>query len=195
MSTRRKDCQACGASNPAGSLYCHACGKELVTGQGHEPSAGIGPRGRAGWVIGLVAAGGLLVAAIVTLASVAGASRHKASSYGVQEPSRAVLSLRNRTSDFAMTSLILKDPDTQMVLQQVWEEIEPGGSSILTVAPGSYRVAVSFAEIGQQVPEWPSGSLSVDVTIPAGRAAIVRLEGGHASPDGILYVPPELAVR
>lgn len=195
MSARRKNCQECGASNVVGSLYCRACGRELVSIPRSGRAAGRGPWRRALWVIGLVAAGGVLAAVIAYLAVMAGARRHQASSYGVQEPSRGALSLSNATSDFAVTRITLKDPETQMVLQEVVEEVDPGGSSILALDPGTYRVVVSFAGIGQTVPDWPGGSAGVGLTISAGRAAIVRLQGGRASLDGLVYLPPELVVR
>lgn len=195
MSTQRQQCQQCGTSNVAGSLHCRACGSELVSLRMGYPRGeqGQGRIHRAMWLVLLI--GGLLAAAFATPAVLADARRHTAQLYGVEDPSKAVLSVPNRTGGFAMARITFEDPDTDLALQQLTREVVPGQSATLAIAPGKYRVSVSFVELAQAAPDRPQGSLSVTVDIAAGRAAIVRLEGGRSSPEGMLYVPPELVVK
>lgn len=144
----------------------------------------------------LLALGGLAVlVVVVSLLWAARARSHRASTYGITDPSRAALRMANGTSDFAITHITVEDARQHVVSQEVTIEIGPGARRVLELAPGSYVVSVRYVEIKQAVANRPKGSLSQPLTASPGKAVLLSLQGGRSSPDGLIYVPPRLVTR
>lgn len=195
MMTEGEACRKCGEENPASSLYCHVCGASL-SGQPHtEKEEQAPPRRRGGWKTKLLILGGLIVLGAGSLTWAAGVVRHKASTYGIADPSSAALRMENRTSDFAITHVTIEDAKERGAVRDVHGEIGTGAESVLEIAPGTYLVRVSYVETGQAVPWRPKGSLSESFTISPGRAVILYLQGGRSSPEGLISVPPALVFK
>jgi hypothetical protein len=133
--------------------------------------------------------------AVAVLSWTAGARRHEASAYGINDPSSAALRVENRTSDFAIARVIIKDAEGLVTLQEEYGEITMGAEEVLEIEPGTILVSVYYVETAMAVMGRPSGSLEETVTVAPGKAAILVLQGGRSSPDGLVYVPPVLVEK
>ena len=154
------------------------------------------PRRRGGWKTKLLILGGLIV--LVAWASITwaiSANRHKASTYGIADPSSAALRIENRTADFAITRFSVEEPEGGVAVQDVRGEIGPGAEAVLEITSGAYLVTVFYVEIGQAAPDRPQGFLSGSFSVVPGKAAIMHLQGGRSSPESFIFIPPELAIK
>jgi hypothetical protein len=147
------------------------------------------------WGTVLILVGVIAILAVAGLSLAARARRHQASTYGIVDPTQAVLRVENRTSDFSVRSISLEDAERSVVVQNIQQEIRPGDETVLEIAPETYRVNVLFVEIVQAAAARPEGTLSVVVSISPGKAAILSFQGGNSSPDRPIYIPPELVVK
>jgi hypothetical protein len=143
----------------------------------------------------LLTLGGLAVVLVGLLLWAARARNHRASTYGITDPSRAGLRVDNGTSDFAVTRITVEDARQHVVSQDVTIEVEPGARTVLELAPGPYVISVRYVEIKQAEANRPAGSLSQSLTVSPGKAVLLSLQGGRSSPDGMLFVPPRLVTR
>jgi hypothetical protein len=143
----------------------------------------------------------LILVGLVTILAVAGLSfaararRHRAETYGILDPSKAALRIENRTADFAVRSISLEDAERAVVVQDIQREIRPGDEATIEIAPGAYRVNVLFIETVQVTGWRPEGTLTQEVAIAPGTAAILSFQGGNSSPDRPIYIPPELVIK
>ncbi len=193
--TEGKSCPECGEENPTGNRQCHACGASLAN-QLHTDRSGQAPARRLrGWMLSLLILGVLIAVGTVLIIRAAGARRHEASTYGISDPSSAALRIENRTSDFTITRVFIETAEGRVAVQDEYGEIDAGAATVLEIAPGSYVVNVFYVESSQVWAFRPKGSLSESVTLPSGRAAVVRLAGGRSSPEGLIFVPPELVLK
>jgi len=153
------------------------------------------PRWRGGWTAKLLALGALLAVLIVASGWIAGLVSHRASSYGISDPSRAVVRLENRTTDFAITRVSLGEAERNLVDQDIYQEIGPGKEAVIEVEPGAHLLKVSWVEIRQVEAFRPKGDHTETLSLEPGEAAILYLQGGRSSPDGLLSIPPKLVLR
>ena len=121
--------------------------------------------------------------------------RHRASTYGITDPSGSALKIENRTSDFAITRVNIADAEERVAFLDMSIEIGNGAETVLEIAPGTYLVRVHYVETGQVVPWRPQGSLSESIAVSPGKAGLLRLQGGRSSPEGSIYIPPELVLK
>jgi len=121
--------------------------------------------------------------------------RHKASAYGIVDPSSAVLRVVNRSGDFAITRVVIGDAEVNVADELIYQEIGPGDQAVLEIEPGSYVIAISYVEIKQAAAWVPKGLLNDSFTISPGKAAIYHLQGGRTSPDRLILIPPELVFK
>lgn len=141
-------------------------------------------------------AGGLIVVlGVAAIALAVNARRHRASTYGIEDPSSAALRIENRTTDFAIARLSIEDAAAGVILEEVRGEIGPGAHHVLELAPGTYVVTVFYVEISMAVMGRPEGTLSASLKASPGKAAILHLSGGRSSPEAIIFVPPELLLK
>jgi hypothetical protein len=143
----------------------------------------------------LILAGLILILAVVLISWVRNVRSHQAATYGVSDPSRAALRIENKTSDFAIARVALSDLGTGVLVQYVPGEIGMGAGAVLEVAPGSYLVEVSYAETGMVVMTRPKGTLEGSFTVSPGKAAILSFQGGRSSPEGMVFLAPELVFK
>jgi hypothetical protein len=122
-------------------------------------------------------------------------NRHKASTYGIVDPSSAALRIENRTADFAITHVSVEGPERSVAVQDVRGEIGPDAEAVLEIAPGAYLVTVFYVEISQAVPDRPQGFLSGSFSVAPGKAAVLYLQGGRSSPESFIFISPELAFK
>jgi len=153
------------------------------------------PRRRGGWTTMLLILGGLIVLGAGSLMWAVSVYRHRASTYGITDPSGAALRIENRTSDFAITRVTIEDPEERVAFRDVGIEIGTGAGTVLEIAPGTYLVRVHYVETDQAVPWRPQGSLSESIVVSPGKAVILCLQGGRSSPEGSIFVPPLLVFR
>jgi hypothetical protein len=143
----------------------------------------------------LLALGALALLVLTSLLWAAWVRSHRASTYGITDPSRAALRVANGTSDFAITRITVEDARQHVVSQEVTIEVGPGASTVLELAPGPRVISVRFVEIDQAVANRPEGSLSQSVTVSPGEAVLLSLQGGRSSPDGMIFVLPRLVTK
>jgi hypothetical protein len=142
----------------------------------------------------------LILAGIIILAGASitwgvGVYRHKASTYGIADPSSAVLSMENRTSDFAIRRVLIEDAAGGVVVADVYSEIGTGAGVVLEIVPGAYSVSVFYEEISQGVAWRPRGSVDASFSVSPGKAVVLYMQGGRSSPDGLFFIPPELVFK
>lgn len=195
MTTESTTCPACGGDKQADTTACAACGASLVE-QSHPDQKGLASTGQLqGRRLAFLVAGALIVLAVVVIVWASNARRHRASTYGISDTSRAALRIENRTSDFAIKRVFIEDADLLVGTQDQYGGISAGAKEAFEIAPGSYQVKVFYVESSQVWAFRPEGSLSKLVTVGPGEAAILRLEGGRSSPEGMIFIPPKLSVR
>jgi hypothetical protein len=140
----------------------------------------------------LLALAVLGVVAVLAVNMSLDAHRHKASAYGIVDPSSAALRVANRSSDFAITRVAIGDASINVADELVYQEIGPGAQAVIEIPPGTYVIDISYVEI-KQAAEWvPRGLLNGSFRVSPGQAAICHLQGGRTSPDRPILIPPEL---
>jgi len=164
--------------------------------QDHEEENGqVPPRRLGGWTTIWLILGGLIALVVGALMWATSAHRHRASTYGINDPSGAALRIENRTSDFAITRVTIADAEERVAFREVGIEIGIGAETVLEIAPGTYLVSVRYVETSQVVPWRPEGSLNESIVISPGKAVLLCLQGGRSSPEGSIFIPPELGLR
>ena len=153
------------------------------------------PRWRSGWKARLVAAVLLAAVILVLLACVFGFPSHRAASYGVTDPSSAVLRIENKTTDFAIARVLVGESASGVINQKVHPEIGPGQGATIELEAGDYMVTIHWVEIGQVEAFVPKGDLTERVDLSTGEAAVLHLHGGRWSSDSLLCIPPKLKVK
>ena len=118
--------------------------------------------------------------------------QHRASTYGITDPSIGALRISNSTSDFAISYLYIEQDEMHQVFRDSGIEIEPGGETVLEVDPGTYLVRVHYVEIAMVVAFRPQGTLSEYIVVSPGKAVLLDLQGGRSSPEGSIFIPPVL---
>lgn len=153
------------------------------------------PRWRGGWTMILLILGGLIALGVGALMWTANVNRHRASTYGITDPSGSALRIENRARNFAITRVTIADADKRVALRDVGIEIGIGAETVIEIAPGTYIVSVNYVEISQVVPWRPHGHLSVSIVASPGKAVLLYFQGGSSSPDGSIFLPPVLVLR
>jgi hypothetical protein len=143
----------------------------------------------------LLILGGLIALGVGALMLAASVHRHKASTYGITDPSGAALRIENRTSDFAITRVTIADAEERVAFRDVGIEIGIGAATVFEIAPGTYLIRVHYVETGQVVPWRPQGSLNESIAVSPGKAVLLCLQGGRSSPEGSIFIPPVLVLR
>lgn len=153
------------------------------------------PRWRGGWQARVLTLALLAAVVITLLAWILGTPSHKASSYGIVDPSSAALRVENRTTDFAIARVLIGEPESGIINQKVHHEIGPGAGAAIELEPGDYLLEISWVEIAQVEAFVPKGELTERIDLSAGEAAVLHLQGGRWASDGLLCIPPKLVVR
>ncbi|NIS80250.1 MAG: hypothetical protein GTO14_08580 [Anaerolineales bacterium] len=153
------------------------------------------PRQRGVWTTILLILGGLIALGVGATMWAASVHRHKASTYGITDPSASALRIENRTSDFAITRVTIVDAEERVAFQEAGMGVGVGAETVLEIAPGTYLVRVDYAETGVVVPWRPQGSLSESIKLSPGEAVLLCLQGGRSSPEGSIFIPPVLALK
>jgi len=143
----------------------------------------------------LILLGGLILLGMGSLIWAESVNRHQASTYGIADPSSAALRIENRTSDFAVTRVTLQNTEGFVTIRDVGHEISMGEEAVVEIAPGAYLVMVFYGETTQTVAGRPKGSLSASFTVSPEKAVILCLQGGRSSPEGLIFLPPELVFK
>jgi hypothetical protein len=117
---------------------------------------------------------------------------HRASTYGVDDPGKAVLVIEDSSSDFYILSLKLTSEDGQT---QNLETISIGYKYIFDLAPGKFTLSVEYSDHPslENLPNFTwyvHETLSTEISLVRKRATLYSFEGGDAG--GITYTPPEL---
>jgi len=137
----------------------------------------------------------LLAAAVILIAWILGSASQKASSYGIVDPTSAVLRIENKTTDFAITRVFVGEAETGFVDEEMHNEIGPGKGAVVELEPGDYLVKISWVEIAQVEAFVPKGDLTERLDLAPGEAAILHMQGGRWHSDGLLCIPPKLAFK
>jgi hypothetical protein len=137
----------------------------------------------------------IVVLAGGSIAWVVSAHRHGASTYGIADPSSAALRIENRTTDFAITRVSFEGTAQGEAVRDVYGEIAVDAEAVLEIAPGTYLVKVFYVEIKQAVAGRPKGFLSESFSVSPGKAAVLSFQGGRSSPEGMVFIPPKLALK
>jgi len=154
------------------------------------------PRRRGGWKTKLfIVVGGLILLGMGSLIWTESVNRHQASTYGIADPSSAALRIENRTSDFAITRVTLQNTEGSVAVRDVGHEIRMGEEAVVEITPGAYLVMVFYGETTQTAAGRPRGSLNASFTVSLGQAVILCLQGGRSSPEGLVFLPPELVFK
>jgi hypothetical protein len=142
------------------------------------------------WIVGILI--GLGVVALVWSANV---RRHRASTYGIIDPSGAALRIENRASDFAITRIAIADAEERVAFRDEIVEIGAGAESVLEIPPGMFLISVHYVETNQALPWRPQGVLSESIEVSPGEAVVLRLQGGRSSPQSSMFLPPVLVSK
>lgn len=195
MVLQRIACPACGQERQGNGRECAACGASLAEQPRPDQESLDWTEQLRGRKLGFLVAGALIVLAVVTIVWASNARRHRASTYGISDASRAALRIENKTSDFAIKRVFIEDAELLVGTQDEYGGIAAGEKEAFEIAPGSYQVKVFYVESSQVWAFRPEGSLSELVTVGPGEAAILRLEGGRSSPEGMIFIPPKLTIK
>jgi hypothetical protein len=164
--------------------------------QGREEEKGQTSRKRrGGWIALFLILGVLIVLGVGALFWTANMRRHRASTYGITNPSGSALKVENRSSDFAITRITIADAEERVPFRDMVIEIGVGAETALEIPPGTSFVTVHYVELGQAVPGRPQGSLSESIVVSPGKAVLLSLQGGRSSPASSIFIPPVLALR
>ena len=153
------------------------------------------PQWRSGWPAKLLALVLLVALATSLIAWVLGSASHKASSYGIVDPSSAALRIENRTTDFAITRVFVGETEDGYTDEGVHQEIGPGAGAVIELEPGDYLLKISWVEIGQVEAFVPKGDLTERLNLSAGEAEVLHMQGGRWSSGGLLCIPPSLVYK
>jgi hypothetical protein len=137
----------------------------------------------------------VLVPALLLLLWLADAHSHRASTYGIVDPNRAALRIENRTSDFAISRVTIARADTQIVDQDLHQEILMDAGNVLDLEPGDYVLDVYWVESGQVEAYQKKGESHASFSVSPGQAVVLRLKGGRAPGEGLFWMPPELVFK
>jgi hypothetical protein len=195
MTTEDRACHKCGEENPLNSSHYHACGTSLPDQPYTDQKGQAPPWQRAGWTIKLLFLAGLIFVAVLSIIVAVNAHRHRASTYGITEPSSAALRIESRTSDYTIKRVSVQEAEGGTVVQDIHSQIDPGAETVLEIAPGAYLATVSYVESNQVVPFRPEGSLSASFSVSPGKAIVLCLEGGRSSPEALISIPPKLVFK
>jgi hypothetical protein len=121
--------------------------------------------------------------------------RHRASTYGITAPSSAVLRIENKTSDFAIRRVSVEEAQSGLVILDEPGGLDVGAEAVFEIPPGTYVVRIFYMEIEPIVMGRPEGFLNESFSVSPGRAALLSFQGGRSSPDGLIYIPPELVFK
>ena len=150
---------------------------------------------RRSWTIWLLILGGLIALGVGALVWTANVHRHRASTYGITDPSGSALRIENRASDFAIIHVTIADAQDRVVFRDEIIEIGMGAASVFEISPGTYLVTVHYVEINQAVMGRPQGALSESIAVSSGRAVLLSLQGGRSSPEGSIFLPPVFVLK
>jgi hypothetical protein len=195
MVTEKMACPACGQENHGDAPDCAACGASLAEQPQADRKGPAWSEQLQGRRLGFLIAGALIALAVVAIMWSSNARSHRASTYGFDDASSAALRVENRTTDFAIKRVFIEDADLLVGTQDEYGGIVAGAKEAFEIVPGSYQVKVFYVESSQVLAFRPEGSLSELVTVGPGEAAILRLEGGRSSPEGMIFIPPKLSVK
>jgi hypothetical protein len=163
--------------------------QERQEGKGKAP-----PRQRGAWTKVWLLLGVLIALGVGALMWAASERRHRASTYGIIDPSVSALIIENKTSDFAISRITIADAEG-VALRDVGIEIGVGGETVLEIAPGVLLISVHYVETSMVVLGRPQGFLSESISVMPGKAVLVSFQGGRSSPEGSMFIPPLLVVR
>jgi hypothetical protein len=145
------------------------------------------------WIPFLV--GGALVVLVGLLVWGAQGRRHRASTYGITDPSLAALRIENETTDYAITHISIEDSEQHVVSWEETIEIEPGENTVISLEPGNHIVRLRYVEVKQAEAHRPKGTLDQPVAVSAGEAVLLSLEGGRSSPGASIVVAPRVVAK
>jgi len=117
---------------------------------------------------------------------------HRSSTYGVTDPTKAVLVIEDRTVAFHIIGTKITREDGQS-----WDlgRISGGRQGVFPIEPGDYTLEVEYCdhpslEAVASLSWYVHNTKSAEFSVIKKRATIFHLEGGNVS--GIFYTPPEL---
>ena len=153
------------------------------------------PRRRAIILIGMGLAIITMIAGIMAAGLHLYARRHRASSYGISDPASTALRVENHTRDFVITRIIIEDQGRTTIIADVRQEVLPEEKQVIELAAGRYIATVRFVEIMRTPTYLSPNDLFLPLHLDPGKAVILSLEDGIASPETRLYLPPRLVSK
>lgn len=115
----------------------------------------------------------------------------RASNYGVTEPGKSALVIKNKTTDFYILDVSITG-DTN----QEWHQlVSKDAQRVFAIDPGKYTISVHYSDKPDLsdldfITWYVSSYKYVDLEIKKGRSAVFVLQGGDTM--GMMYEPPDL---